>query len=153
MMGRCGMRDAVLARHRAQRQPGEPLALQHPNSRWLPSDCIGYDYVIGGLVALLIVGLANAELPMPGLRFERLVRSLAATTFGLYLLHFPLLNFFAAVIPGAPDEAIRRILIFVFALGTALAVAWFVEPRKTTLKRWLRILLNHVLGRRPPAGG
>jgi peptidoglycan/LPS O-acetylase OafA/YrhL len=125
--------------------------LQHPNSPWLPSDCIGYDYVIGGLVALLIVGLANAELPMPGLRFERLVRSLAATTFGLYLLHFPLLNFFAAVIPGAPDEAIRRILIFVFALGTALAVAWFVEPRKTTLKRWLRILLNHVLGRRPPA--
>ena len=124
----------------------------HQKSPWLPSDCTGYDYLIGSLVALFIVGLANTELPMPSLRFERLVRSLAATTFGLYLLHFPLLNFFAAIIPGAPDEAIRRILIFVFALGSALAVAWFVEPRKTALKRWLRIGLDNVLGRRPTSG-
>jgi peptidoglycan/LPS O-acetylase OafA/YrhL len=131
---------------------GGQQLFQHANSPWLPSDCTGYDYLLGGLVTLLIVGLANTELPMPGLRFERLVRSLAATTFGLYLLHFPLLNFFAAIIPGAPDQAIRRILIFVFALGTALAVAWFVEPRKTALKRWLRTGLDNVLGRRPTSG-
>jgi len=124
---------------------------QHPTSRWLPSDCTAYDYVIGGLVALLIAGLANAELPMPGFRLERLVRSLAATTFGLYLLHFPLLNFFAAVIPGSPDGAVRRILIFVLALGAAVAVAWFVEPTKTPLKRWFHTVLDNVLGKRLPS--
>jgi peptidoglycan/LPS O-acetylase OafA/YrhL len=128
---------------------GGQQLFQHPNSPWLPSDCVGYDYLIGSLVALLIVGLANTELPMPSLRFERFVRSLAATTFGLYLLHFPLLHFFAAIIPGPPDGAIRRILVFVLALGTALAVARFVEPRKTALKRWFHAVLDNVLGRRP----
>jgi peptidoglycan/LPS O-acetylase OafA/YrhL len=112
----------------------------------------GYDYLIGTLVALFIVGLANTDLLMPSLRVERLVRSLAATTFGLYLLHFPLLNFFAAVIPGPPDGAIRRILVFVLALGTALAVARFAEPRKTVLKRWFRAVLENVLGRRSASG-
>jgi len=131
---------------------GGQQLFQHPNSPWLPSNCTGYDYLIGSLVALFIVGLANTELPMPGLRFERLVRSLAATTFGLYLLHFPLLNFFAAIIPGPPDGAIRRILIFVLALGIALAVAWFAEPRKTELKRWFHTVLDNVLGRRPASG-
>jgi peptidoglycan/LPS O-acetylase OafA/YrhL len=131
---------------------GGQLLFQHAKSPWLPSDCTGYDYVIGGLVALLIVGLANIELPMPGLTLQRLIRSLAATTFGLYLLHFPLLNFFAAVIPGAPDGGIRRTLIFVLALGTALAVAWFIEPHKTALKRWLRIGLDNVLRRRSTSG-
>ena len=131
---------------------GGQQLFQHPNSPWLPSNCTGYDYLMGSLVALFIVGLANTELPMPGLRFERLVRSLAATTFGLYLLHFPLLNFFAAIIPGPPDGAIRRILIFVLALGIALAVAWFAEPRKTALKRWFHTMLDNVLGRRPASG-
>jgi peptidoglycan/LPS O-acetylase OafA/YrhL len=131
---------------------GGQQLFQHPSSPWLPSDCSGYDYLIGSLVALLIVGLANTELPMPDLRFERMVRSLAATTFGLYLLHFPLLNFFAAIIPGPPDGAIRRILIFVLALGIALAVAWFAEPRKTALKRWFHTVLDNLLGRRPASG-
>jgi peptidoglycan/LPS O-acetylase OafA/YrhL len=131
---------------------GGQQLFRHTNSAWLPSDSTGYDYLLGGLIALLIVGLANTKLPMPGLRFERLVRSLAGTTFGLYLLHFPLLNFFAAIIPGTPDEAIRRILIFVFALGTALAVAWFIEPRKTVLKHWLRIGLDNVLRGRSTSG-
>ncbi len=30
MMGGRGVRDAGFARHRPQRQPGEPLALEHP---------------------------------------------------------------------------------------------------------------------------
>ncbi len=33
MVGRRGMRDAGLARHRAQRQPRQPVALQHPLGR------------------------------------------------------------------------------------------------------------------------
>src|SRR5262249_5902415 len=95
---------------------------------------------------------ANIELPVPGSRIACVVRSLAATTFGLYLLHFPLLNFFAAVIPGSSDAAIRRLSVFVLALGAALAVAWFAEPRKMALKRWLRSLLHGSLGRAPSAG-
>jgi peptidoglycan/LPS O-acetylase OafA/YrhL len=117
---------------------GGQRLFQHSRTRWLPSDCTGYDYLIGALVALLILGLTNANLRMPSLRFERAIRWLAGTTFGLYLLHFPLLNFFGTVFPRPTNGAIHRILVFVFALGTALALARLAEPRKTALKRCLR---------------
>jgi peptidoglycan/LPS O-acetylase OafA/YrhL len=122
----------------------------HPNIRWVPPDYSGYDYVLGALVALLILGLANAKLPMPGFRFERVVRWLAGTTFGLYLFHYPLLNFFGTVIPGQPDEAIHRVLVFVLALGGALTLARLTEQRKGALKRVLRCGLHAVVGKPPP---
>ena len=37
----------------------------HPSSGWLPPDFSAYDFVLGALVALFIVGLANVQLPMP----------------------------------------------------------------------------------------
>lgn len=116
---------------------------------WLPPSYSAYDYIVGVLVALLIVGLANTRLPMPGFRLERAVRWLAGTSFGLYLLHFPLLNFFGAVIPGPVDGAMHRVLVFVLALGGALALARLTEPRKRALKQGLRSALHAVLGNRP----
>ncbi len=76
----------------------------HPSSGWLPPDFSAYDFVLGTLVALFIIGLANVRLPIPGRRLEWLVRGLAGTSFGLYLLHYPLLNFFATVVPGSPTK-------------------------------------------------
>lgn len=122
----------------------------HPNTPWVPSAYSGYDYVLGVLVALLIVGLANSQLSVRGARFERVVRWLAGTTFGLYLLHYPLLNFFGAIIPGPADGAMHRVLVFGLALGGALALARLTEQRKGVLKRRLRSALDAVLGNRPP---
>ncbi len=48
MMRRRGVRDAGLARHRAQRQPGEPVALQHPLGR-LQQRLVQVAMMIGGL--------------------------------------------------------------------------------------------------------
>ena len=95
----------------------------HPSSGWLPPDFSAYDFVLGALVALFIIGLANVQLPMPKARFERLVRGLAGTSFGLYLLHYPLLNFFGTVVPGPTDGALHRVLVFGLALGGALGLA------------------------------
>jgi peptidoglycan/LPS O-acetylase OafA/YrhL len=81
---------------------GGQLTFWHPNTHWLPPGYSAYDYVLGAIVALFIVGLANVRLPMPGARVERAVRGLAATTFGLYLLHYPLLNFFGTVVQDRP---------------------------------------------------
>jgi peptidoglycan/LPS O-acetylase OafA/YrhL len=120
----------------------------NPSFGWLPPDCTGYDFVIGTLVALFIVGLVNAPLPIPGPRFEQAIRWLAGASFGLYLLHFPLLNFFAAALPGATDGAIHRILVFVSALGTALLLARLIEEQKGPLKRGLRSVLHAALGKR-----
>jgi len=121
----------------------------HPEANWLPPSYSAYDYVIGALIALVILALANAKLPMPGSRWEGLVRWLAGTSFGLYLLHYPLLNFLAAMIPGPADDAIHRILVFVLALGMAVALARFIEPRKAVLRRGLLRGFEAVSGKHP----
>jgi peptidoglycan/LPS O-acetylase OafA/YrhL len=82
---------------------GQQLFWQ-PGSRWLPPEFSAYDYILDAIVTLFIIGLANARLPRPAAWFERIVHRLAGTTFGLYLFHFPLLNFFATVTPGPPES-------------------------------------------------
>ena len=121
----------------------------HPSSGLPPPDFSDYDFVLGALVAAFIIGLANVRLPMPGRRLERLVRGLAGTSFGLYLLHYPLLNFFGTVVPGPPYGALHRALVFGLALGAALGLARLIEPRKAALKSQLRSTLYLLLGKRP----
>jgi peptidoglycan/LPS O-acetylase OafA/YrhL len=117
-------------------------------TRWLPNDYSAYDYIVSALVALFIIGLANARLAMPGARIERLIRFLAGTTFGLYLLHVPLLNFLGTVIPGPPDGMAHRILVFGLTLGVAIAFSHVIERQKGALKRALRSGVDAVRKRR-----
>jgi peptidoglycan/LPS O-acetylase OafA/YrhL len=119
-------------------------------SPWLPFGFSAYDYIVSALAALFIVGLANAPLPMPGAVVERLIRFLAGTTFGLYLLHYPLLHFFGTVIPGPADGAVRRILVFGLTLGVAIAFSHVIEQQKGALKRALRLGFTLVPGKRAP---
>jgi peptidoglycan/LPS O-acetylase OafA/YrhL len=122
----------------------------HPSSRWLPPSSSAYDYIIGAVVALFIVGLANVRLPMPGRRFQQVVRGLAGTSFGLYLLHYPFLNFFGTLVPGPPEDNLHRVLVFALALSGALGLASLIEPRKAGLKSQLRSALHLILGKPPP---
>jgi len=119
----------------------------HPAGQWLPPGYSAYDYVIGTLVALSILGLADLRLPVPGARVERVVRWLAGTSFGLYLFHYPLLNFFGTVVPDLPDETMHRIFVFALALGTAVGLAHVIEPRKREVKYALRSALDALRAR------
>jgi peptidoglycan/LPS O-acetylase OafA/YrhL len=112
------------------------------NTPWLPHEFSAYDFVIGLIIATLICGIARTRLPMPGRKLTRAVHALAGTTFGLYLFHYPLLNFYGSVLPGEPASWIHRILLFGFVLGTSLLLAALVEQRKSALKRFLRSALN-----------
>jgi peptidoglycan/LPS O-acetylase OafA/YrhL len=121
---------------------------QQADSPWLPWQFSPYDYIVSALVALFIVGLANTPLPMPGAAVERLIRMLAGTTFGLYLLHFPLLLFFGTVVPGPASRPLHQVLVFGLTLGVALAVSHVIEQQKGGLKRALRSGLELVRRRR-----
>ena len=122
---------------------GEDL-FQHAETPWLPPGFSAYDYIVGASVAAFIVGLANARLPMPGAAVERLIRALAGTTFGLYLLHYPLLIFFGTVIPGPADRPMHRVLLFGLTLGGSILLAHLIERQKGAYKRVLRAGLEMV---------
>ena len=79
---------------------------------------------------LFIIGLANTSPPVPGVPVQRLIRLLAGTMFGLYLLHFPLLNFFGAVIPGPPGRVTHGLLVFGLTLGMAISFSYVIEQQK-----------------------
>jgi peptidoglycan/LPS O-acetylase OafA/YrhL len=124
----------------------------HAATSWLPFSYSAYDYIIGALVAVFIAALANIPLPLPGERVQRLIRWLAGTSFGLYLFHYPLLNFFGTVVPGSAAEAMHGTLVFGLTLGGALALARLTEQRKGKLKQVLRSAFNAVRRRcRRPA--
>lgn len=113
-------------------------------TQWLPPFYSVHDYIVGALVAFFIVGLANASLPMPGAASQRLIRTLAGTAFGLYLLHYPLLNFFGTIVPGPPDATMHRVLVFALTFGGSIALAHLIEQRKAALKRALRSGLDMI---------
>jgi peptidoglycan/LPS O-acetylase OafA/YrhL len=117
----------------------------HAGSLWLPPQFSAYDYILGAIVALLIIGLANTRSPMPSPWLQRIVHSVAGTTFGLYLLHYPLLNFFATVTPGPPNGAAHRVLVFALALAGGFGLAHLIEPGKVVLKRRLYAVLGRYI--------
>ena len=139
---------AVAAFIAVQALGGERL-FQHSQTAWLPNAALpAYDYLIGVLATLFIVGLANAPLPVPAAPVQRLIRFLAGTTFGLYLLHFPLLSFFGTVVPGPPERPTHGFLVFGLALVVAIALSHVIEQQKGPLKRALRSGLDLVRKRR-----
>ena len=121
---------------------------------WLPFSFSAYDYVVGALVAIFITALANTPLRLPGDRGERLIRWLAGTSFGLYLYHYPLLNFFGTVVPGSAAGALHGMAVFGLTLGVALPLARLTERWKKPIKRMLHLGLDAARRKyRDPATG
>ncbi len=86
------------------------------------------DYLVGGLVMVLIYGLGGAEFVFPSWP-RRLIAGLAHLSFGLYLVHVPLLRFFGGLLPG------REWLAILLALGCALGFSALCEPQKDRIRR------------------
>jgi peptidoglycan/LPS O-acetylase OafA/YrhL len=128
---------AVVAAFAALEVLGGRQLFDEAATPWLAFGYSAYDYVVGAFVAVFILALANIPLRLPGYREHRLIRWLAGTSFGLYLYHYPLLNFFGTVVPGSPDEAMHGLLVFGLTLGVALPLARLTEQWKNPMKRTL----------------
>ena len=110
------------------------------------------DYVLGILVAVAFVSLASlsdiaAKVLTP---VQRPVRWLAGATFTVYLMHYPLMQLLAALVPGSPRDPIRAAEMFLAMMALMLLLAEFTEKRKSI---WARAIdrLTDPFRQRPAA--
>ena len=108
---------------------------------WLPDEYSAYDYIVGALVAVFILGLARSRLPEPSPRIARPIRWLAGASFGLYLLHYPLLRFFSDIFAGSHTNWMYRVVLFALPLATSIVLARLIEQSKDAY----RVALNRGL--------
>lgn len=82
---------------------------------------------------------------------EKLIRTLSAYTFALYILHQPLLQFFAAVFNGDPRGRLFYAEVMAATLLAIAVVGTVIERRRPHLRRLIRRLLGTLAAavRRP----
>lgn len=112
----------------------------------------GKDIAIGLVVALHLVGVRWIGHTLPTLPdwAAGSVRWLAGCTFGVYLLHYPLIHCLAAILPWAPGTWPSRAIIGIGAPVAVLLLARAIERQKEAWRQAIRWLF--ALPRRAPRG-
>jgi peptidoglycan/LPS O-acetylase OafA/YrhL len=102
------------------------------------------DYLIGGLFAANMVGFAMWS--RAGLldRPARVIRWLAGGTFSLYLFHYPIMHFLAAMLSWPADAWRTRAAIIVGTLVGTFLLAEVSEHRKELWRAWIVRCWNHL---------
>ncbi len=97
------------------------------------------DYVTGALVAIHFLGFSAISHRFSGLitPLGRTIHHLAGFTFAIYLFHYPLLQFFAAMTGGIASPSIKNAVILLGTLATIYALGTVTEMKKGEVKRWL----------------
>ena len=112
------------------------------------SDTFLWANILGILVAIHLFGMSlllagQTQSSLVTGKVEPAIRWLAGGSFALYLVHFPLMHFFAAVLPGTPDIVWRQALLLVIPIMLAYVFAELTERRRVSLQTRLRSLLGH----------
>jgi peptidoglycan/LPS O-acetylase OafA/YrhL len=115
---------------------GVPAILDRPQ--------LAQDYIVGLLFAAHLLGTSAvapwlAWLPQAA---AALIRRLAGMTFTLYLLHFPLLMFIRAVLPGTAASWGVRLPLLILPPLLCFAVAQVTERQKDIWRRGFARLLT-----------
>jgi peptidoglycan/LPS O-acetylase OafA/YrhL len=93
-------------------------------------------YVVGILVAFNFIGFAAISRRVGDLlsKVEGPIRFLAGYTLSLYLLHYPLLHFFAAIVRNDPSNPWHQIVVLAGTLSAVLLVGSFTESKKEQVR-------------------
>lgn len=109
---------------------------------------IANDYVVGCLVAMHFVGataVSQSRIFLAALvRHEKPIRFFANYTFTIYLLHFPLLLFFAAIIHNDPHNPVHQFVLLAGTILAILLVGTYTERKKRHLRNCLRGLSRRL---------
>ena len=106
-------------------------------SKWFLSD-----YLLAGIVFLNFVGMRRVIFRFNEAlyRVEKPVRMLAGFTLSIYLLHQPLIYFYAALIDLPPAGYLRYTAVMVCVVATIFAIGSVTERKRFALRRWLLAL-------------
>ncbi len=99
--------------------------------------------LLGVLVTVHLVGVFallnnHAEPDYRDGRWAASVRWLAGGSFALYLVHYPMLNFLGAILPGDELDLWRQAALLFGAIAVSYMVAELTERRRPVLRAWLR---------------
>lgn len=110
-----------------------------------------YCDLLGILISFHYIGfLGLAPVLSPIIqRFKKPIQYLAVYTFPLYLLHYPLLHFFAALIKAQPSRLFDEALILVATLICVWLAGNAIERKKGKLKTEIDKILNRVSKKMP----
>jgi peptidoglycan/LPS O-acetylase OafA/YrhL len=97
-----------------------------------------FSYLVGVLVTANFIGFSSLSkhMVLRTIPLERAIRFLASYTFTLYLLHQPLLNFFAAVSHNDPNALHDQVLLFVLVFASVFVIGNLTEHKKGLWKNW-----------------
>ncbi|AEF99635.1 acyltransferase family protein [Methylomonas methanica] len=103
-------------------------------------------YIVGLLVSINFIGFSVISKSVNNifLRIEKPVRFCASYTFTLYLLHEPLLNFYAALINNSPADALDQLLLIVLVLLSVCLIGNRTEHKKHQYKKLFNFVYNSL---------
>ncbi|MEM7638223.1 MAG: acyltransferase [Pseudomonadota bacterium] len=109
-----------------------------------PSDTFAWAAILGVLTSMHILGVSmlmrkTSDAPA-SIPFERSIRWLAGGSFALYLIHFPVMHFLTAHLPGSVDDAWRQAALLILPCLAAYLFAEVTERRRPALRTWMRNL-------------
>lgn len=105
-------------------------------------------YITGILVAVHFIGVASIAPRLAKILafFEKPVRYLAGYTFAIYLFHYPLLHFFAAVSSKIAQPPLRSTIVVCGTIMAIWAMGTITERRKADVKRWILSRYDAIVG-------
>ena len=104
------------------------------------------DYFVAICTALLVLGFSavSRALPFSAAWIAKPVRYIADHTFEVYLLHFPILYFAAAISPYPLGAPIRALFIYAVVLGTIFLVARATTPLRHAVRSSFTSSFNRI---------
>lgn len=101
-------------------------------------DFIG-NHVVGILVAAQFIGIIMVSRQLDSVLriLEKPIRFLASYTFSIYLLHYPLLHFFAAITENDPSNPFHQAFILIGTITCIFLVGTFTERKKASVRKFL----------------
>ncbi len=108
-----------------------------------PSDTFIWSTLLGVLTSLHILGVATLFAKAPEATSvrpltERVIRWLAGGSFALYLVHFPVMHLFGAILPGSVEAPWRQAALIILPCIIAYMFAEVTERRRPALRGLLR---------------